>query len=123
MSFQNQEQQQNQRLLSVFFKELLTEKYGEDQLKDRIFITTDAEKGALKSLADTENYETFVIPDDIGGRFTVLTAVGLLPIAVAGGDIDELMRGAQDARKAYSNSDLTENEAYQYAAIRNNFIP
>src|SRR5699024_7380025 len=82
------------------FKELLTDKYGEDQLKDRIFITTDAEKGALKSLADTENYETFVIPDDIGGRFTVLTAVGLLPIAVAGGDVDELMRGAQDARKA-----------------------
>lgn len=101
------------------FKELLMKKYGEDQLKDRIFITTDAEKGALKSLADTENYETFVIPDDIGGRFTVLTAVGLLPIAVAGGDIDELMRGAQDARKAYSSSDLTENEAYQYAAIRN----
>src|SRR5699024_6696107 len=90
------------------FKELLTDKYGEDQLKDRIFITTDAEKGALKSLADTENYETFVIPDDIGGRFTVLTAVGLLPIAVAGGDVDELMRGAQDARKAYSSSDLTE---------------
>lgn len=101
------------------FKELLTDKYGEDQLKDRIFITTDAEKGALKSLADTENYETFVIPDDIGGRFTVLTAVGLLPIAVAGGDVDELMRGAQNARKAYSSSDLTENEAYQYAAIRN----
>jgi Glucose-6-phosphate isomerase len=101
------------------FKELLTDKYGEDQLKDRIFITTDAEKGALKSLADTENYETFVIPDDIGGRFTVLTAVGLLPIAVAGGDVDELMRGSQDARKAYSSSDLTENEAYQYAAIRN----
>lgn len=101
------------------FKELLTEKYGEDQLQDRIFITTDSEKGALKSLADTENYETFVIPDDIGGRFTVLTAVGLLPIAVAGGDIDELMRGAQDARKAYSSSNLDENEAYQYAALRN----
>lgn len=101
------------------FKELLTEKYGEDQLKDRIFITTDSEKGALKSLADTEDYETFVIPDDIGGRFTVLTAVGLLPIAVAGGDVDELMRGAQDARKAYSSSNLEENEAYQYAALRN----
>jgi len=101
------------------FKELLTEKYGEDQLKDRIFVTTDAEKGALKTLADAEEYETFVIPDDIGGRFTVLTPVGLLPIAVAGGDIDELMRGAQDARKAYANSDLSENEAYQYAAIRN----
>lgn len=101
------------------FKELLTDKYGEDQLKDRIFVTTDAEKGALKTLADTEEYETFVIPDDIGGRFTVLTAVGLLPIAVAGGDVDELMRGAQDARKAYSSSNLSENEAYQYAAIRN----
>lgn len=101
------------------FKELLTEKYGEDQLQDRIFITTDAEKGALKSLANTEDYETFVIPDDIGGRFTVLTAVGLLPIAVSGGDIDELMRGAQDARKAYSSSNLEENEAYQYAALRN----
>lgn len=101
------------------FKEILTEKYGEDQLKDRIFVTTDAEKGALKTLADAEEYETFVIPDDIGGRFTVLTPVGLLPIAVAGGDIDELMRGAQDARKAYASSDLSENEAYQYAAIRN----
>lgn len=101
------------------FKELLTDKYGEDQLKDRIFVTTDAEKGALKTLADTEEYETFVIPDDIGGRFTVLTAVGLLPIAVAGGDVDELMRGAQDARKAYSSSNLSKNEAYQYAAIRN----
>ena len=101
------------------FKELLTEKYGEDQLKDRIFVTTDAEKGALKTLADAEEYETFVIPDNIGGRFTVLTPVGLLPIAVAGGDIDELMRGAQDAREAYASSDLSENEAYQYAAIRN----
>src|SRR5690625_5032089 len=101
------------------FKELLTEKYGEAQLKDRIFVTTDAKKGALKTLADTEGYETFVIPDNIGGRFTVLTPVGLLPIAVAGGDIDELMRGAQDARKAYASSDLSENEAYQYAAIRN----
>src|SRR5699024_5667750 len=67
----------------------------------------------------TEEYETFVIPDDIGGRFTVLTAVGLLPIAVAGGGVDELMRGAQDARKAYSSSNLSKNEAYQYAAIRN----
>ena len=101
------------------FKELLTEKYGEVQLKDRIFVTTDAKKGALKTLADAEGYETFVIPDNIGGRFTVLTPVGLLPIAAAGGDIDELMRGAQDARKAYASSDLSENEAYQYAAIRN----
>lgn len=101
------------------FKELLTEKYGEEALKDRIFVTTDAEKGALKTLADAEDYETFVVPDDVGGRFTVLTAVGLLPIAVGGGDIDELMRGAADARKAYSSSDLEKNEAYQYAAIRN----
>lgn len=101
------------------FKELLTEKYGEEALKDRIFVTTDAEKGALKTLAYAEDYETFVVPDDVGGRFTVLTAVGLLPIAAAGGDIDELMRGAADARKAYSSSNLAENEAYQYAAIRN----
>ena len=101
------------------FKKLLTEKYGEDALKDRIFITTDAEKGALKSLADTQEYETFVIADDIGGRFSVLTAVGLLPIAVAGGDIDELMRGARDAMKVYASSQLAENEAYQYAALRN----
>ena len=101
------------------FKELLTEKYGEENLKDRIFITTDAEKGALKTLADAEDYETFVIPDDVGGRFTVLTPVGLLPIAVAGGDIDELMRGARDAMDKYSNPSLQDNDAYQYAAIRN----
>ncbi|HZK23658.1 MAG TPA: glucose-6-phosphate isomerase, partial [Atopostipes sp.] len=101
------------------FKKLLTEKYGEENLKDRIFITTDAEKGALKSLAETEEYETFVIPDDVGGRFTVLTPVGLLPIAVAGGDIDELMRGARDAMDRYSNPSLKNNAAYQYAAIRN----
>lgn len=101
------------------FKKLLTEKYGEENLKDRIFITTDAEKGALKTLADAEEYETFVIPDNVGGRFTVLTPVGLLPIAVAGGDIDELMRGARDAMKQYSKADLKENAAYQYAALRN----
>ncbi len=101
------------------FQELLTEKYGEEALKDRIFVTTDAEKGALKTLADAEGYETFVIPDDVGGRFSVLTAVGLLPIAVAGGDIDELMRGARDAMDAYASADLKENEAYQYAALRN----
>lgn len=101
------------------FKELLTKKYGEEQLKDRIFVTTDAEKGALKTLADTEGYETFVIPDDVGGRFSVLTAVGLLPIAAAGGDVDELMRGAKDAMDVYSSADLKENEAYQYAALRN----
>src|SRR5699024_12190629 len=82
------------------FKKLLTEKYGEAQLKDRIFVTTDAKKGALKTLADTEGYETFVIPDNIGGRFTVLTPVGLLPIVVSGGDINELMRGGKDVGKA-----------------------
>ena len=101
------------------FKDLLIEKYGEEELHDRIFITTDSEKGALKSLANEEGFETFVIPDNVGGRFTVLTPVGLLPIAVAGGDIDELMRGAADARKAYSNSELKENDAYAYAALRN----
>lgn len=101
------------------FKKLLTEKYGKEELVNRIFITTDSEKGALKTLADAEQYETFVVPDNVGGRFTVLTAVGLLPIAVSGADIDELMRGAQDARKAYSSDQLSENEAYQYAALRN----
>lgn len=101
------------------FKDLLIEKYGEEELHDRIFITTDSEKGALKSLANEEGFETFVIPDNVGGRFTVLTPVGLLPIAVAGGDIDELMRGAADARKAYSNPELKENDAYAYAALRN----
>lgn len=101
------------------FKELLTEKYGEDQLKDRIYVTTDAQKGALKTLADAEGYETFTIADDIGGRFSVLTPVGLLPIAVAGGDIDGLMLGARDAMKVYSMDNIEENEAYQYAALRN----
>ncbi|MDN6196030.1 MAG: glucose-6-phosphate isomerase [Atopostipes suicloacalis] len=101
------------------FKELLIEKYGEEKLQDRIYITTDAEKGALKTLADAENYETFVIPDDVGGRFSVLTPVGLLPIAVAGGDIDGLMLGARDAMKVYSMDSIEENEAYQYAALRN----
>src|SRR5699024_12813932 len=81
------------------FKELLTEKYGEAQLKDRIFVTTDAKKGALKTLEDTEGYETLVIPDNIVGRLTVLTQLGLLPIAVAVGNIDELMSGAKAAHK------------------------
>jgi len=97
----------------------LIDRYGKDGAKDRIFATTDKEKGALKSLADEEGYETFVIPDDVGGRFSVLTAVGLLPIAVSGGDIDELMKGARNASEDYINSDLKENEAYQYAALRN----
>lgn len=97
----------------------LIEKYGEKEAAERIYATTDAEKGALKSAADELGYETFVIPDDVGGRFSVLTAVGLLPIAVAGGDIDALMQGAFDAMQAYQSPDLAENEAYQYAAIRN----
>lgn len=101
------------------FKNLLIEKYGEEEAKSRIFATTDKEKGALKSLADAEGYESFVIPDDVGGRFSVLTAVGLLPIAVGGGDIDKLMEGANQARKDFSNENITENSAYQYAALRN----
>jgi glucose-6-phosphate isomerase len=101
------------------FKKLLIDKYGEEEAKSRIYATTDKARGALKSLADAEGYETFVIPDDVGGRFSVLTAVGLLPIAVGGGNIDELMQGAQDAAKEFTNPDLSSNEAYQYAALRN----
>lgn len=101
------------------FKELLIKKYGEEGLQDRIYVTTDAKEGALKDLANTEKYESFIIPDDIGGRFSVLTPVGLLPIAVAGGDIDGLMLGAKDAMKVYSSDKIVENEAYQYAALRN----
>ncbi|WP_025730290.1 glucose-6-phosphate isomerase [Atopobacter phocae] len=101
------------------FKEKLIEKYGVEGAKERIYATTDRARGALKSEADVEGYETFVIPDDIGGRFTVLTPVGLLPIAVSGGDIDELMAGAAHARETYNTADLNENDAYRYAAIRN----
>ena len=101
------------------FKERLIAKYGEEAAKDRIYATTDRKRGALKQEADAEGYETFVIPDDVGGRFTVLTPVGLLPIAVSGGDIDSLMKGAADAQSEYKDADLTKNEAYQYAAYRN----
>ncbi len=101
------------------FKEYLEQKYGKDEAKTRIFATTDKEKGALKKLADAEGYETFVIPDDIGGRYSVLTAVGLLPIAVAGLDIDQMMLGAASAARKYNNPDLMTNECYQYAAVRN----
>ncbi|MCR3761548.1 glucose-6-phosphate isomerase [Clostridium felsineum] len=100
------------------FKELLEKKYGKEEAKNRIFATTDAKKGALKTLSDNEGYETFVVPDDVGGRYSVLTAVGLLPIAVAGIDIDEMMKGAAKAREVYSEPDLEKNEAYQYAAAR-----
>ena len=101
------------------FKKLLEEKYGKEGAKERIFATTDKAKGALKTLATSEGYETFVVPDNVGGRFSVLTAVGLLPIAAAGIDIDELMRGAADAVKDFSSKKLEENQALQYAAVRN----
>lgn len=101
------------------FKELLENKYGKEEAKGRIYATTDKAKGALKTLADAEGYETFVVPDDVGGRFSVLTAVGLLPIAAAGIDIDAMMQGAADGREEYSNPELSENMCYQYAAVRN----
>lgn len=100
------------------FKELLEKKYGKEEAAQRIFATTDKSRGALKSLADAEGYETFVVPDDVGGRYSVLTAVGLLPIAVSGADITELMKGAQQAREDALNLPYEENYAMQYAAIR-----
>lgn len=101
-------------------KKLLMEKYGKDASKS-IFATTDKARGALKQEASEEGYETFVIPDDIGGRYSVITAVGLLPIACAGGDIIALLKGADDARIAYDNGDLMSNPCYQYAVTRNYF--
>ena len=101
------------------FRELLEKKYGKDGAKERIFCTTDKAKGTLKQLADREGYETFVVPDNVGGRYSVLTAVGLLPIAVAGCDIDALMAGAGKAQEALANPDLNTNDCYKYAAIRN----
>lgn len=101
------------------FKEMLEQKYGKEGAKERIYATTDKAKGALKTLSDNEGYETFVIPDDVGGRYSVLTAVGLLPIAVAGIDIDSIMNGAQDARNAFNDPDLKKNDCYKYAAVRN----
>lgn len=103
------------------FKEYMENKYGKVGASKRIYATTDQARGALKKLATEENYETFVVPDNVGGRFSVLTAVGLLPIAVAGIDIDKLMKGAADAYNLYNNSDLATNECYQYAAVRNAF--
>ena len=97
----------------------MEKKYGREGARDRIYATTDKKKGVLKGLADKEGYETFVVPDDVGGRFSVLTAVGLLPIAVSGIDIRELMKGARDASKAYKKMPLSENPCYQYAAVRN----
>lgn len=101
------------------FRELLENKYGPEEARKRIYVTTDKEKGALKQLATEEGYETFVIPDNVGGRYSVLTAVGLLPIAVAGIDIDELMNGARMAQNKYAEPNLKYNECYQYAVARN----
>lgn len=101
------------------FRDLLVERYGEDGAKGRIYATTDKARGTLKELSDKKGYETFVIPDDVGGRFSVLTAVGLLPIACAGCDIDALMKGAAAAREEYSVCDLEKNDCYKYAALRN----
>ena len=104
------------------FKDLLEKKYGKDEAKSRIYVTTDKARGTLKELSNAQGYETFVVPDDVGGRFTVLTAVGLLPIAAAGIDIDKLMSGAQAAVKDCDIKSLKDNDCYKYAAIRNIMI-
>jgi glucose-6-phosphate isomerase len=101
------------------FRKMLEEKYGVEESRKRIYATTDKSKGALKTLANDEGYETFVVPDDVGGRYSVLTAVGLLPIAVSGVEIEQMMKGAAEAREDFSKSELTENPAYQYAVVRN----
>ncbi|MCI8308702.1 MAG: glucose-6-phosphate isomerase [Clostridia bacterium] len=101
------------------FREVLETKYGVEEARKRIYVTTDKEKGALKTLSNEEKYETFVIPDNVGGRYSVLTAVGLLPIATAGIDIDKLMNGAKIAQDKYDDSNLKYNDCYKYAVIRN----
>ncbi|ART77801.1 glucose-6-phosphate isomerase [Sutcliffiella horikoshii] len=101
------------------FRKILEEKYGKEEARKRIYATTDKARGALKTLATEEGYESFIIPDDVGGRYSVLTAVGLLPIAVSGADIEAMMKGAADASRDFSTSELEENPAYQYAAVRN----
>ena len=101
------------------FRTLLEEKYGKEGARERIFVTTDRARGTLKQFSTDAGYETFVVPDDVGGRFSVLTAVGLLPIAVAGIDIDELMQGAASASHTYLDADIAKNDCYRYAAIRN----
>ncbi len=103
------------------FRKLLEERYGEQEAAKRIYCTTDKARGTLKALADEKGYECFVVPDDVGGRFSVLTAVGLLPIAAAGCDIDELMTGAQAAAKDYNIDSIEQNPCYHYAALRNAF--
>ncbi len=101
------------------FREILENKYGIDEARSRIYATTDKQKGALKTLADNEGYETFVVPDNVGGRYSVLTAVGLLPIAVAGIDIDKIMEGAKIGEERYNDPNLKYNKCYQYAVTRN----
>jgi len=101
------------------FREFMESKYGIDEARKRIYVTTDKERGALKKLSEEEEYETFVIPDNIGGRYSVLTAVGLLPIAVAGIDIDKMMYGAKTAEDKYNEKSVKYNECYQYAVARN----
>ena len=101
------------------FREMLENKYGIEEARSRIYVTTDKERGALKTLADNEGYEKFIIPDNVGGRYSVLTPVGLLPIATAGIDIDKLMEGAQLAQERYNDSNLKYNECYKYAVVRN----
>ena len=101
------------------FREILENKYGIDEARSRIYVTTDKERGALKTLADNEGYEKFVISDNVGGRYSVLTAVGLLPIATAGIDIDKLLQGAQNAQERYDDPNLKYNECYKYAVTRN----
>ena len=100
------------------FRKYLEERYGKEGARERIYCTTDKAKGTLKELADSEGYESFVVPDDVGGRFSVLTAVGLLPIAVAGCDIDKLMEGAAKAREDFADPDIDKNDCYKYAASR-----
>lgn len=101
------------------FRDYLEKKYGIEEARKRIYATTDKERGALKTLAKEEGYESFIVPDDVGGRYSVLTAVGLLPIAVSGVNIDEMLQGAADARKELDNPNLQSNDAYLYAAVRN----
>ncbi len=103
------------------FRKYLEEKYGEEEAASRIYCTTDKARGTLKKLADEKGYECFVVPDDVGGRFSVLTAVGLLPIAAAGADIDKLMLGAQKAADKFNKTDMYDNDCYLYAALRNAF--
>lgn len=101
------------------FRDLLEKKYGKDGARSRIYCTTDKARGTLKQLATAEGYETFVVPDDVGGRYSVLTAVGLLPIAVAGADIDALMQGAAQAQRELADPNMETNDCYKYAAVRN----